>query len=459
MTVNLKKGFAAVSLVWLTACSGQTADLPVLESQPMTAKASSARKKTRERFTAKRKKPVVTAGLLAFAADVEAPTVTPEVEEPARDRALRNPDFCPAYTESSLFRRRGRTVRVRPGDDWIDAVESAGPGTEVLFAPGEYRIGGELNVDVGAGVTLRGATGDPRDVVLKGDGYHVESEGVTIRGRNVTIADLSVTGTRAHAIFIKGDQDTHGVQLYNVRLYDTGTQQVKLTPGGASGGLIACSEIFYNPGKVRGDYVHAIDLHGAVNWVIRDNYIHDIEGEHNGCYVDISCQTYTSGPAILVWNEARGTVVERNVLIDNFRNIAFGLGRSHEGGVIRNNFIWRTKSGEGGIELQNATNTRVLHNTIYLADFPHAMEARQASGVRFINNLTNSPIWDRGGAQFTVQGDIHDAQASDFATRGDYRLRPRSQAVGAGVAISRLNDIEGRARPSQRPDVGCSQVD
>jgi hypothetical protein len=388
---------------------------------------------------------------------------TPATKKPSADpiqafhdaRAAR---FCPPYGRSDLYRRRSHTVRVRPGDDWIAAVQNAGPGTEVVFAKGEYRFGHTLNVNIGDDVTLRGETGDPKDVVLRGDGYDIECEGLTVRGSNVTIADLSVADVRDHAVMIKGEDGAQAPNIYDVRLFDTGTQQIKLTPGNIQDGVIACSEIFFHPGAAKGDYVDAIDLHNAINWKIRDNYIHDIEGDHTGCDVDISCQTYDSGPAILVWNQSSGTVVERNLLLDNFRNIAFGLARGHEGGIIRNNFIYRTKDGDAGIELETAENTRVVNNTVRLGGYDKPMEVRQSHGIELVNNLMQGDVWDRGDADFHERGDLHDASDADFLSPGDFRLKKGSRAIGAGVADAAApEDIDGQKR-GKRNDVGCDQA-
>ncbi len=368
------------------------------------------------------------------------------------------PERCPTYLRSPVHRRRAHQVAVGPGDDWIRAIERARPDTEVVLRRGEYRLGRHYAVRIPGGVTVRGETGHPDDVVVRGRGYGPESEGLMITGPDVTIAELSVTAVRNHAVAIKGELGAHRPHLYRLHLYDVGTQHVKLTPGGAREGLVACSEIHYTPGAVKGDYVDAIDLHGAVDWTLRDNFIHGITGDGSGCEVDTSCGRYTSGPAILVWNGARGTVVERNLLVDNFRNIAFGLGKGHQGGVIRNNFVYRRRGGDAGIELQGAAGVRVLHNTVRVAGYPGAIEVRESRDCEIVNNLLSAPVWDRGAATFRAAGNIGDAADADFLDPAGFRLQPASRARGAGLPAADAGaDLDGRPRDG-RFDVGCAQL-
>ncbi len=395
----------------------------------------------------------------------DAPPPDPEPREPPPGdapppEAPADAAFCPPYDESPLFRRRAARVVVGPRDDWQSAIADAAPGTEVVLRRGEYLLGDTYAVAVRDDVTVRGETDDARDVVIRGRGYGPESEGLMITGANVTIAHLSMTQIRNHAISIKPEAGARAPHLYALDLRDIGTQHVKSSMGpngGAEAGVVACSRIGYSPGGVRGDYVNAIDVHGGVDWVIRDNYIYNIQGDGSGCEVDIDCGSYLSGPAILVWNRARGTRIERNMLVDNFRNIALGLDRGHEGGVVRNNFIFREGSGDAGIELRSANGVAVVHNTVRVGDYPGAIEFSDGRDLRFDNNLLSAPLRNRGGAQFEARGNIEDAGDGDFVSPSDPHLRAGSRAIGAGVATDgAADDIDGDARGDRR-DVGADQ--
>ena len=365
-------------------------------------------------------------------------------------------DFCPAYVDSPLYRTRQTQTTAGPADDWMGAISGAQPGTEILLLDGEYLLD-EYAVLVYDDVTIRSASGNRDGVLIRGMGYGVGSEGFMVFGANVTIADLSMTAMRNHAISIKGEQGPQSPHIYNVHLYDIGTQHVKGTPGGIADGVVACSSIGYTPGGVQGDYIDGVDIHQAIDWVIRDNLFYNIWGDGTGCEVDIDCGTYISGPAILMWNNASGTIVERNIFRDCFRNVAFGLGNGHQGGIIRNNFIYQSTPGDAGIELRDANNAQVQHNTIILGgDYPGAIEVWNASGHLIQNNLITAPIWNRGNASFTAEGNITDASNDDLATPGDPHLPPGSRAIGAGVSCDVDSDIDGDPRVG-RWDVGCDQ--
>jgi len=96
-----------------------------------------------------------------------------------------------------------------------------------------------------------------------------------VMAANVTIADLSITGMRNHAISIKCALGADATHIYKVHLYDIGTQHIKGTPSSGDG-AVACSKFSYSPNGVQGDYINGIDIHGATNWVVHDNEIYNI---------------------------------------------------------------------------------------------------------------------------------------------------------------------------------------
>lgn len=304
---------------------------------------------------------------------------------------------CQPYMDSPVYRPRENTLILGPRDDWVKEIENAQPETEVKLLDGTYRLR-KHNILVKDGITIRSASGVRDLVIIQGRGYEKNGDGFVIIGKNVTIADLSMTDMRDHAISIKpklgGDVAPH---IYNVHLYNIGTQHIKGNVGGSRNGIIACSSIGYTKSGAKGDYNGAIDLHGALSWIIRDNTIYNINGDGSGCNVDIDCGKNLSGPAILVWNRSSGTVVERNQIMHSYRNIAFGLGRGHDGGIIRDNFIFRHTSGDAGIELQGVTGTLVENNSVLLnGTYRGAIEYRDSKDITIRHNKVSSLPWNRG---------------------------------------------------------------
>ncbi|MFH2023255.1 MAG: hypothetical protein ABIJ10_02970, partial [Candidatus Micrarchaeota archaeon] len=376
-------------------------------------------------------------------------------------------EFCLAYEESSLYRSRASQVILNPPSSsedfsWLLTISSGPSNTEYILNPGTYPFPSTDDIRwdqfvIGDGITIRGATGNADDVILAGRGYDEYCEGFIVAGTDVVIADLSMYNIRNHAISLKPDMGADAPYIYDVHLYDIGTQMVKLPAGGVYDGVIACSRMGYtSEDAVVGDYIGAVDLHDGRNWVIRDNEFYNFVGDGTGCEVDVDCGSYVSEAAVLVWAGSYGTIIERNVFINNFRNIALGLGRGHNGGVVKNNFIYRDGSfdagagiGDSGIELQSVTNLVVAHNTLFVTDdYVGLIEIRDSSNVTIANNLMSTSVWDRGGnSVLSITDNVGDLILGDFITPGDAHVYERARF--AGVCLLRAdvtNDIDDDAR-------------
>ena len=79
-----------------------------------------------------------------------------------------------------------------------------------------------------------------------------------------------------------------------------------------------------------------------------------------------------AGAAIIMWNQSKNTIVERNRFLECDIGIQFGnpggAENDHEFGIIRNNFFYRApeSTGDTGISLNRARNSKVYNNTIIL---------------------------------------------------------------------------------------------
>lgn len=369
-------------------------------------------------------------------------------------------NVCPAYTQSEIFRPRARQVILTPQDDWQKAIQTAQADTEFLLEDGTYNLT-LYAIQVGDNITIRGRSGNRENVVIRGRGYAVGAEGLQVLGDNVTIADLSITEMRNHGVAIKGEFDVAAPHIYNVHFYNIGTQMLKGTLGAHDipNGLVACSEMNYTPGRVRGDYIAAIDVMFTTHWVIRNNLIKNFTGDHSGCEIDSNCIYTAVHPAMLIWANSKGTVIELNVFINNNRNIALGLDRGFDGGIVRNNFIYRSEPGDAGIELRTATNTLVAHNTVFTENYRGAIEMSPGGGNRVINNFISAPVRIRDGAVFTEKGNLYDLAAGDLFDLDVGHLMNGSRAIGACTALTEVTlDIEGQSRTGHC-DVGADFVE
>lgn len=364
-------------------------------------------------------------------------------------------------------------VEVDTAQELADACWNLASDTAIVIAPGVYDLaavdfpnGVDGRLTVGrfgappiANVQVRGATGDPADVVLLGAGMldPVVPFGFQVfTATDVTIADLSVGEVYFHAVAIQGDQGAARVRLYHLRLFDAGQQVVKGS-GGPDDVTIEYSEVFLTAGAVEHPqgsppgscYTNGIDSLGSDGWAIRDSVIRGIRCQ-NGAL---------AGPAILLWGGSSDTVVERNVLLDCSRGISLGLGPGdHTGGIVRNNFLRWNPAAAYAVDVPIYTTSAgalVLHNTaLTRGRYPNAVEVRFASaaGAEVRNNLLDAAVAPRDGASPATSGNLTSAQPGWFVAEaaGDLHL---GAAGGAAVdQVTRLaaapDDFDSAIRPS-----------
>lgn len=364
---------------------------------------------------------------------------------------------------------------------------SAKDGDVLLLDDGTYHLGGAYLQFVAA-ATLRSKSGDPGKVILDGDWQ--SSEIVQIAASHVTIAEVTLARAIHHPIHVvtTSSADTVGTSIYRVHVLDPGEQGIKINNDGSGHytdqGTIACSTITLTAeGRahvMNNCYTGGIDAHASDGWVIRDNHI---EG--------FWCSSGLSEHAIHLWKGCRGTVVERNVIVNSARGIGFGLGEGTAGrtfadnpcpgvssaghylGVIRNNFVaafdpalFASSAGfDAGIGLEDACGAVVAHNTVFSTQAPFA-----SLDVRFphtnpilANNLLSHGVKLRdGAAPVADQGTVEMAPASLFVSpaTGDLHLAPgAAQAIDQaatvpGAAVS--DDIDGQPRSGQL-DIGADE--
>ena len=393
-------------------------------------------------------------------------TEPPPTEPPPTEPPVSNAGFCPAYSQSPLYRERANTLVLTPDmDDWEQRIARAPADTQILLSDGEYYLDSETIVLTQPDVTIRSLSGNRDGVAIEGIGFYSgTSEGFQVAADRITITEMTMYGMRRHAIAMKPELDVDGtlddVYVYNMDISDTGTQHVKASDGGENrNAVVACSTIGYSPGVAVGDYIGAIGIFRGVDVSVRDNYIYNITGDGTGCNVaepNGAC-IYESSPAIYL-RESRDSIVERNTIVESFRGISLGLTNGNLRGIIRNNFIYRTSPGDMGISVELSQDTIVEHNTVLVEGYWAPIEVKEGTGGHiFRNNLTNLPIQLRGTTGTFLEGNIEYATPDYFIAPGDVHLRTDSVAIGAGVTPSATtSDIDGDIR-SDRWDVGADQ--
>jgi Bacterial Ig domain/Carboxypeptidase regulatory-like domain len=365
----------------------------------------------------------------------------------------------------------GTVVNVATEPQLQSAVSQLKSNTTIVIAPGTYTLSSTLYVNgTFSNVTLRGATDNRDDVVLVGKGMTTASYGNVPYGiwtggnvQGVTIANLTIRDLYYHPIlFNAGTQSPH---VYNVHLINAGQQFIKSNPDSAGGGVnngIVEYSVFEYTSTAKDDYTNGVDVHTGANWIIRHNLFRNI----------VSPPGMLAGPSVLMWNHSSNTVVEGNSFINCARGIAFGMGEvtpgsDHSGGIIRNNFFFRTsqQSGDVAISLADSPNTQVLNNTIFTSGtYSSPIEYRFAgtTGAVIANNITDGIISARDGATATRQNNLEGARADLFvnAAGGDLHLAATAaSAIDRGATTPAVtDDWDGELRPQGAAyDIGADE--
>ncbi len=356
------------------------------------------------------------------------------------------------------------------------AISNLASNSTILIADGTYNLTQPLNIQHTAhNVTVRSFSGNRDAVILSGGGMADNGTNLShifqVFAPDVTIADLTLRDVYFHLVQIHGESGATRPMLYNLHLVDSGEQFVKGSTAGnpgpySDGGVVACSTIEYTA-YPPSDYTNGVDVLAGAGWVIRDNVFRNIRSPDRSL----------AGPAVLMWRNSLDTLVERNLFIECDRAIALGLSKpdsnsrdgetiyDHQGGIVRNNFIYRAGPGDVGITLNYARNAEVYNNTVLLnGTFPYgAIEYRfSATSADIRYNLTDAPIWQRDGASGTVIGNVTNAQPGWFASAaaGDLHLLPSATAaIDQAASIAAVADDYDRApRPNgPAPDVGADE--
>lgn len=407
------------------------------------------------------------------------PADTDTGEDTDTDEEPQTVEHCP-----TLGKATGATL-VQPGSSIAAALEAAKSGDVIALAAGTHNLTEPLVVTT-PGITLRGETGDPDDVVVQGIQVPIL---LHVAASDFTLAGLTLKNGGTHGVLVEPiDAHVNDTIIDTVRIVDQGGEHVVIRGDESGtwypdGGEIRCSSIeLTDQGrkKVVGMCdTGGIRLHHGRGWTIRDNHL-------KGFW----CPFGEAGWGIEVSEGARDVVVERNTVQDSIYGIALGLGplitarawadAPCEGeplhavsAIARNNivfardediFLTAERKPQVGIALENACESSALHNTIY-STVPHEvaslrMRFANTTGV-VANNLTNGVIRRLDGAASLASTNVELAGDHSFlhVHGNNFRLAPAATDLidQGNPEYTVADDIDGQLRVDGLPDIGADE--
>ncbi|MEA2062139.1 MAG: hypothetical protein U9P14_00450 [Gemmatimonadota bacterium] len=342
-------------------------------------------------------------------------------------------------------------------------------GRTIIIHPGDYRLTRSVYIDGVDSVSIRGATGNREDVILRGKGMtneagkgsvpHVIATG---NADDLLVADLTVADAWYHNMHLAGSRGPQRPHIYNVHFLDCGEQMLKVNPGYnptafPDTGIVEYCRFEYTD-RAKHWYTNGVDVLDAANWIVRDCEFVRIRGPEG----------VLAGSAVLFWHTCYNTVVERNFFYECDFGVTYGItagsskrapdsGWDHVGGIIRNNIIFRKESGDVGISVNHAKDYKVYNNTVILnGTFPWNIEYRWSnSSGEIMNNLCDGSIYRRNEAKGDLAGNITNARPSMFLDFDNIDLHldesGAGAAIDAGVPLDEvIDDWDGH--PRDEPD-------
>lgn len=362
-------------------------------------------------------------------------------------------DPLPAPTNTTT-----RVSTVAELDAALQEANTNNGNRTILLEDGTYELTTNL-LYIGtnmANLTLRSVSGNRDAVIIRGQGMTGSVSHIfNVAASNFTLADMTIGWVANHPIQIHGGTDADNCLIQNVRFVDANEQLLKVSGYAAveasDNGIVQCCLFEFTAGVANQWYTGGIDAHNAQNWIVRNNIFKHIRSPDAGL----------AEHAIHFWNDAAGTIVENNWIINCDRGIGFGLGDGkHTGGVIRNNMVHTSR--DVGIGLESASNAKVYHNTVITDNYPRSIEYRftETMNAHIANNLTSGSISTRDGGTGTIDNNFISNDKSIFVDADNYDFHltaMQPQITNAGIILpeTRIDyDCDNRL---DAPDIGADE--
>ncbi len=374
-----------------------------------------------------------------------------------------------------------RVVTVSSAVELRDAIDLAVAGDVIELAPGTYALTANLLCDT-AGTESAPIVVRARhlgSVFLRFDA----TEGFKVSQPHWTFENLDIEGVCAtdsaceHAFHLFGNADNtlirnNRLHEYNAMIKSNGflVDDVRRFPDDV---VVEFNDFWNDAVRATSNPVTFVDVVGGRRWIVRANRLRDFaKGEGNG----ISYAAFLKG-------NSRDGLFERNLVICEDQHtegirlgLSFGGGGTapdsvceggtctpeHQNGVMRNNLIINCPD-DVGIYLNEALNTQVHHNTLYLDT---GIDVRfQASTADLRNNIMSGTIRNRDGGTHTASSNVTDVETSEWEAwfvnpaSGDFSWLDGAPWIDQGeTGLGVDDDFCGQARSDGNPDLGAVEA-
>jgi hypothetical protein len=370
---------------------------------------------------------------------------------------------------------QGSIIHVATVAQLNSAVASAGSGDQIVLAAGRYKLTQELKL-ARSNVTLRSASGNADDVVLRGAGMNNKvrlDEAVMVKADGVRIEGVTIRSFYRNGIRIRGDLDADGTQIIGVRTLNIGRWHVRSGGNGHVSDDVLIEGVTMDQTNARQARDAGDDLIGGIyaahisDWLVRGATIRNIHGATGNSIGAVS------------FSDSSGSVIEGSRLLGNGKGLAID---NSSGDIVRNNFITcpaGTGARNSALDLAFAQDELVAYNTIYSRDAKYARTivvvdgagkdegggVKAAGDLSFLYNLVRGGLTNGIGGALTLTGSLIDDLGATVvpawfadAAAGDLRLTALATgAIDQGLPLPEVvNDVDNHPR-GDAPDLGADE--